>query len=99
MTSTSTDKRIRDDDDDNDDYDDFEKKPKRSKPMPSIILQVKKDTTPAFKEMLDALYPSTPSIKESALKESKKQLAFAKLNNCPISARKMRLVADLLLCT
>ena len=30
-----------------------------------------------------------------ALKESKKQLAFAKLNNCPISARKMRLVADL----
>lgn len=30
-----------------------------------------------------------------ALKESKKQLAFAKLNNCPTSPRKMRLVADL----
>ena len=29
-----------------------------------------------------------------ALKESKKQLAFAKLNNCPTSPRKMRLVAD-----
>ena len=30
-----------------------------------------------------------------ALKESKKQVAFAKLNNCPTSPRKMRLVADL----
>ncbi|MBT8259067.1 MAG: 50S ribosomal protein L22 [Bacteroidia bacterium] len=30
-----------------------------------------------------------------ALKESKKQMAFAKLNNCPTSPRKMRLVADL----
>ena len=30
-----------------------------------------------------------------AIKESKKQLAFAKLNNCPTSPRKMRLVADL----
>jgi len=29
-----------------------------------------------------------------ALKESKKQVAFAKLNNCPTSPRKMRLVAD-----
>lgn len=29
------------------------------------------------------------------LKEEKKQLAFAKLNNCPTSPRKMRLVADL----
>ncbi len=29
-----------------------------------------------------------------ALKESKKTLAFAKLNNCPTSPRKMRLVAD-----
>ena len=29
-----------------------------------------------------------------ALKESKKLLAFAKLNNCPTSPRKMRLVAD-----
>ena len=30
-----------------------------------------------------------------ALKEVKKSLAFAKLNNCPTSPRKMRLVADL----
>ncbi|WP_242091666.1 50S ribosomal protein L22 [Aestuariivivens sediminicola] len=30
-----------------------------------------------------------------ALKEAKKQVAFAKLNNCPTSPRKMRLVADL----
>ncbi len=29
------------------------------------------------------------------LKEEKKQLAYAKLNNCPTSPRKMRLVADL----
>ena len=29
-----------------------------------------------------------------ALKETKKLLAFAKLNNCPTSPRKMRLVAD-----
>ena len=29
-----------------------------------------------------------------ALKEMKKSLAFAKLNNCPTSPRKMRLVAD-----
>ena len=29
------------------------------------------------------------------LKEEKAQLAFAKLNNCPTSPRKMRLVADL----
>ena len=29
-----------------------------------------------------------------ALKEAKKSLAFAKLNNCPTSPRKMRLVAD-----
>lgn len=29
-----------------------------------------------------------------ATKEAKKQLAFAKLNNCPTSPRKMRLVAD-----
>lgn len=28
------------------------------------------------------------------IKEEKKQLAFAKLNNCPTSPRKMRLVAD-----
>ncbi|WP_406684787.1 50S ribosomal protein L22 [Seonamhaeicola sp. MEBiC1930] len=30
-----------------------------------------------------------------AIKESKKHIAFAKLNNCPTSPRKMRLVADL----
>ena len=30
-----------------------------------------------------------------AIKEAKKPLAFAKLNNCPTSPRKMRLVADL----
>ena len=29
------------------------------------------------------------------IKETKKSLAFAKLNNCPTSPRKMRLVADL----
>jgi large subunit ribosomal protein L22 len=29
------------------------------------------------------------------IKEDKKQLAFAKLNDCPTSPRKMRLVADL----
>ncbi|PZW38600.1 MULTISPECIES: 50S ribosomal protein L22 [Mesonia] len=29
------------------------------------------------------------------IKEAKKQIAFAKLNNCPTSPRKMRLVADL----
>ncbi|AJR02462.1 50S ribosomal protein L22 [Siansivirga zeaxanthinifaciens] len=31
----------------------------------------------------------------AAIKEGKKQVAFAKLNNCPTSPRKMRLVADL----
>ena len=30
-----------------------------------------------------------------AIKEAKKDVAFAKLNNCPTSPRKMRLVADL----
>ncbi|MGM5470545.1 50S ribosomal protein L22 [Flavobacteriaceae bacterium LMO-SS05] len=30
-----------------------------------------------------------------AIKEDKKQVAFAKLNNCPTSPRKMRLMADL----
>ncbi|WP_373057123.1 50S ribosomal protein L22 [Zunongwangia sp. H14] len=29
------------------------------------------------------------------LKEARKQVAFAKLNNCPTSPRKMRLIADL----
>lgn len=30
-----------------------------------------------------------------AIKEAKKNVAFAKLNNCPTSPRKMRLVADM----
>jgi len=30
-----------------------------------------------------------------AIKQEKKRIAFSKLNNCPISSRKMRLVADL----
>jgi large subunit ribosomal protein L22 len=34
--------------------------------------------------------------KASVLKERKKKLSIAKLRNCPISPRKMRLVADLL---
>ena len=33
-----------------------------------------------------------------AIKEAKKSLAFAKLNNCPTSPRKMRLVADQVRC-
>jgi len=35
-------------------------------------------------------------IKADAMKEARKKLAFAKLNNCPTSPRKMRLVADLI---
>ena len=31
-----------------------------------------------------------------ALKEARKKVAFAKLNNCPTSPRKMRLVADII---
>ncbi|MCG8577265.1 MAG: 50S ribosomal protein L22 [Flavobacteriales bacterium] len=34
-------------------------------------------------------------LKAEQLKEQRKNIAFAKLNNCPISARKMRLVADI----
>jgi len=34
-------------------------------------------------------------LKAEKLKEQKSQIAIAKLNNCPISARKMRLVADI----
>ena len=30
------------------------------------------------------------------LKEGRKSIAFAKLNNCPTSPRKMRLVADII---
>lgn len=32
----------------------------------------------------------------AAIKEAKKQISFAKLNNCPTSPRKMRLMADLI---
>ena len=35
-------------------------------------------------------------IKADALKQAKKKIAFAKLNNCPTSPRKMRLIADLI---
>ncbi len=34
-------------------------------------------------------------LKAEQLKEQRSNIAFAKLNNCPISARKMRLVADI----
>ena len=35
-------------------------------------------------------------IKADAMKEYRKKIAFAKLNNCPTSPRKMRLIADLI---
>ena len=35
-------------------------------------------------------------IKADTMKEAKKKIAFAKLNNCPTSPRKMRLIADLI---
>jgi large subunit ribosomal protein L22 len=35
-------------------------------------------------------------IAADAWKEAKKKIAFAKLNNCPTSPRKMRLIADLI---
>ena len=35
-------------------------------------------------------------IKADEIKKAKKSIAFAKLNNCPTSPRKMRLVADLI---
>ena len=35
-------------------------------------------------------------IKANAMKEARKNIAFAKLNNCPTSPRKMRLIADLI---
>ena len=34
-------------------------------------------------------------IKADQMKEARKNIAFAKLNNCPTSPRKMRIVADL----
>ena len=35
-------------------------------------------------------------IKADKIKQTKKKFAFAKLNNCPTSPRKMRLIADLI---
>ena len=35
-------------------------------------------------------------IKAEELKKVRKNIAFAKLNNCPTSPRKMRLIADLI---
>ena len=35
-------------------------------------------------------------IKADRMKEARKNIAFAKLNNCPTSPRKMRLIADLI---
>ena len=35
-------------------------------------------------------------IKAGSMKEARKNIAFAKLNNCPTSPRKMRLIADLI---
>ena len=39
---------------------------------------------------------SRKRIKADEMKEARKQIAFAKLNNCPTSPRKMRLLADLI---
>ena len=35
-------------------------------------------------------------IKADEMKQARKSIAFAKLNNCPTSPRKMRLIADLI---
>jgi large subunit ribosomal protein L22 len=35
-------------------------------------------------------------IKADEMKQARKRIAFAKLNNCPTSPRKMRLIADLI---
>ena len=35
-------------------------------------------------------------IKAESMKEARKNIAFAKLNNCPTSPRKLRLIADLI---
>lgn len=35
-------------------------------------------------------------IKANLMKEARKDIAYAKLNNCPTSPRKMRLIADLI---
>ena len=39
---------------------------------------------------------SRKRIKAESKKEARKNIAFAKLNNCPTSPRKMRLIADLI---
>ena len=39
---------------------------------------------------------SRKRIKADEMKKARKQIAFAKLNNCPTSPRKMRLIADLI---
>ena len=39
---------------------------------------------------------SRKRIKADEMKEVRKRIAFAKLNNCPTSPRKMRLIADLI---
>ena len=35
-------------------------------------------------------------LRANEIKEARKNIAFAKLNNCPTSPRKMRLIADLI---
>ena len=35
-------------------------------------------------------------IRSEKIKQENKKIAFAKLNNCPTSPRKMRLIADLI---
>jgi len=39
---------------------------------------------------------SRKRIKADEMKRARKEVAFAKLNNCPTSPRKMRLIADLI---
>ena len=39
---------------------------------------------------------SRKRIKADEMKQARKEVAFAKLNNCPTSPRKMRLLADLI---
>ena len=39
---------------------------------------------------------SRKRIRANTMKEARKNIAFAKLNNCPTSPRKMRLLADLI---
>ena len=39
---------------------------------------------------------SRKRIKADEMKQARKEIAFAKLNNCPTSPRKMRLIADLI---